>query len=263
MISYWALLSARFRSLLQYRSAAIAGAVTQVFWGLIRVMIFEAFYRSSTQPQPMNIQDVTTYIWLSQAFLILIPWSLDVDLRNLIRTGGVGYELVRPVDLYTYWYTRAIAGHTAPVALRVVPIILFAAAFMSLQPPASIAAAASFVITLIAAVLLSSAITTFLNITMLWTISGEGVAIIMRAFVNAFSGILVPLPLFPEWSQPVMNLLPFKGIIDAPFRLYMGHIPAEELPIHLAHQLIWIAIMILLGRWILTRGLRKLVVQGG
>ena len=36
MRPYWAVLSARFRMLLQYRAAALAGLGTQVFWGLIR-----------------------------------------------------------------------------------------------------------------------------------------------------------------------------------------------------------------------------------
>ncbi len=52
--AYCAILSARFRMLLQYRAAAFAGFVTQLFWGLIRVMIFSAFYRSSNAPQPMT-----------------------------------------------------------------------------------------------------------------------------------------------------------------------------------------------------------------
>lgn len=57
MISYWATLSARFRTLLQYRAAALAGMGTQLFWGLVRVMIFEAFFRSTIAEQPMSADD--------------------------------------------------------------------------------------------------------------------------------------------------------------------------------------------------------------
>ena len=45
---YAAILGARFRMLLQYRAAAIAGLWTQIFFGLILIMIYEAFYRSSS-----------------------------------------------------------------------------------------------------------------------------------------------------------------------------------------------------------------------
>ena len=40
MSAYMAVVSARFRMMLQYRSAAFAGLGTQMFWGIMRVMIF-------------------------------------------------------------------------------------------------------------------------------------------------------------------------------------------------------------------------------
>ena len=85
MKAYTSVLSARFRTLLQYRAAAIAGLGTQLFWGLIRMMIFEAFYRSSTTPQPMTIDIVVGYVWLGQAFILIQPWGVDPDVRNQIR----------------------------------------------------------------------------------------------------------------------------------------------------------------------------------
>ena len=79
MGSYLAILSARFRMLLQYRAAALAGVATQVFWGLIRIMIFEGFYRSTTQVQPMTLAQTVSYLWLGQAMLGLTLWSTDAD----------------------------------------------------------------------------------------------------------------------------------------------------------------------------------------
>ena len=263
MISYWAVLSARFRALLQYRAAALAGLVTQVFWGLIRVMIFQAFFRSTTAEQPMELDDVLTYVWLGQALLALLPWNIDSELRTLIRSGGVGYELLRPVDLYAFWYCRALAWRTAPTLLRAVPLFAFAGVFMGMDPPASWAAAGAFAVSMVGALMLSSAITTLFNITMMWTISGEGVFALALGVVSILSGMLVPIPLFPEWAQTVLNVLPFRGLVDTPYRFYLGHIPASDLPLHLAHQLVWGVAIILFGRWLLSRGLRRLVVQGG
>ena len=89
MKPYLSLLSARFRVLLQYRAAAIAGFGTQLFWGLIRMMIFQSFYDSSSAPQPLNRADAVTYIWLGQAMLHLLPWNLDPDIRGMVRNGTV------------------------------------------------------------------------------------------------------------------------------------------------------------------------------
>ena len=106
MTPYLAILSARFRMLLQYRAAALAGLGTQLFWGLIRVMVYEAFYRSSSAPQPMSLEDTVTYLWLTQAMLHLIPFRLDAEIGDGPRRHA-GLRLARPMDLYWAWYARA------------------------------------------------------------------------------------------------------------------------------------------------------------
>jgi ABC-2 type transport system permease protein len=113
------------------------------------------------------------------------------------------------------------------------------------------------------AVLLSAAIGTLMTISMLWTIAGDGIGRLVPAAAFIFSGMIIPLPLFPDWAQPVLNFLPFRGLADVPFRLYTGHIPAVDGVAALAHQLAWTVALIALGRWLLARGTRRMVVQGG
>lgn len=263
MTAYRAILSARFRMLLQYRAAAFAGFVTQLFWGLIRVMIFSAFYRSSNAPQPMTYEEVETYIWLGQAMLMILPWNVDAEIKQMMRTGSVAYELLRPLDLYLLWFSRALAWRTAPTLLRSIPLFAVAAFFFGLQFPANLTAAAGWMLATLLAILLSSAISTLQNLSLLWTIAGEGVAYLSFAAVMIFSGMMIPLPLFPDWAQAAIKLLPFRGLCDVPFRIYAGHIPPSEYWRELALQSAWIVGLIILGRWVLSRGMRRLVVQGG
>ncbi|MDG0867479.1 ABC transporter permease [Candidatus Lucifugimonas marina] len=263
MRGHRALVSARFRALLQYRSAALAGLGTQLFWGLIRVMIFEAFFVSSVMSQPMELGDVITYIWLGHAFLVVLPWNVDRELQTMVRSGGVTYELLRPMNLYNAWFSRAIALRTAPAMLRAVPLLTIAALFLDLQAPESPEAGLAFVISMIGAVILSAAITNLLNVALVWVTSGERLTYLAPPFVVLFSGNIVPIPFFPDWAQTAIRLMPFSGIVDSPFRLYVGHIPPSELGFVLAHQLIWSAIFIVVGKRMLAQGLRRMEVQGG
>jgi ABC-2 type transport system permease protein len=152
MTPYVAVLKARFRLLLQYRAAAVAGFVTQLFWGLIRVMIFNAFYSSSAAAQPMTYDQTVTYLWLIQGMLVLLPWHADADIQAMIRDGTVAYEMVRPTDLYWFWYFRSVASRTAPLVLRMVPLCLLAGLFFGLKLPASPAAALAFLGAVVGAV---------------------------------------------------------------------------------------------------------------
>jgi ABC-2 type transport system permease protein len=263
MRPYAAILSARIRTLLQYRAAALAGLVTQLFWGAVRVMVFTAFYRSSTATPPMSLPDTISYLWLIQALLLLLPFRVDPELQAMMRDGSIAYELARPTDLYWLWYARAIAQRFAPALLRAVPLLLIAWAFLGLQLPASPGAALAFAISLGGALLLSSALSTLMVISMLWTISGDGFSRAFSIVIMFLSGSFVPLPLFPEWSQPLLQALPFRGVMDTPFRLYVGHLPPEEVLLGLAHQLLWTGLFVLVGRALLARGVTRLVVQGG
>lgn len=264
MKAYLAIISARFRMLLQYRAAALAGLGTQVFWGLIRLMIFGAFYAMpSAKSAPMSWPQVVSYIWLGQATLMLLPMWQDAEVRNMVRDGSVGYELARPLDLYSLWFARSVASRTAPTLLRSVPLVIVAGLFFGLQFPASLAAAAGWILSMFSALLLSCAISTFVLITTLWTVSGRGITDLTGPCVWIFSGIMLPLPLFPEWMQSLINFLPFRGLLDIPFRIYTGNIPLTEFAGAIGHQLLWTAALILLGRWLLALGTRKLTIQGG
>lgn len=271
MRPYLAIVAARFQMLLQYRAAAFAGFVTQLFWGAIKVMVFVAFYESTTVAQPMTLGQVLVYIWLGQALLALLPWNVDQDIAGHVRSGAVAYELLRPLNLYGFWFARTLAFRAAPTLLRMVPMLLFAYLGLpllglgewALPLPAGAASAGLFAVSLAATLLLSTAITMVLHISLMWTISGEGFNRLMPGVVPLLAGLIVPLPLYPEWLQPLLFWQPFRGLADVPFRIYSGHIAAAEAWFEIALQAGWCALIVAFGMWLLGRGGRRVAVQGG
>ena len=264
MRAYRAIFSARFRMLLQYRAAALAGLGTQVFWGWIRVMIFGAFYEA-VRPggAPLDMAQVVTYVWLGQATFRLLPFRADPEIAATVRSGSVAYELARPLQLYSLWYARALADMTAPTLLRAVPMFVLALLFFGMGLPASPAATVAWAAATANAALLSAAIVTLLSISLLWTVSGEGVSQVLPPLAWVFSGMVLPLPLFPGWAQGAIGLLPFRDMMDVPFRIYMGDIGPTAWPAAFAHQVVWIVLLGGAGWLALRRGVRRLVVQGG
>jgi ABC-2 type transport system permease protein len=234
-------------------------------------MVFVAFFASTTAAQPMSLTEVLVYIWLGQALLALLPWNVDQEIAGHIRSGGVAYELLRPLNLYGFWFARTLAFRAAPTLLRMVPMLVFAyfglpligLAEWALPLPESAAAGGFFLMSVVVTLLLSTAITMVLHVALMWTISGEGINRLMPGVVPIFSGLVIPLPLFPDWAQGFLFWQPFKGLADVPFRIYSGHIPVEAAFGEIALQLAWTGVIVAFGMWLLARAGRRLVVQGG
>jgi ABC-2 type transport system permease protein len=259
---YLAVVSARYRMLLQYRAAAFAGFMTQLFWGAIKLMILAAFYAVATTEPPMTMAQIVAYVWLGQALLGLLPWNVDSELQEKMNSGAVAYELLRPLDLYAFWFARTVALRCAITTLRMVPMLatvgvalpLVGLGQWALPPPDGLASALLFAL---------SSITMLMHIALIWTLSGRGFNAVMTGLVTFFSGMVVPLPLFPQWLQGALYWQPFRGLADVPFRIYSGNIAPIDAWFEIALQLAWVLVIVRLGHVVLARAQARIVVQGG
>ncbi len=268
---YLAIFAARFLMLLQYRAAALAGIATQFWFGAIMVMALAAFYGSGRGAPSITLAQAITYIWLGQAFLGLLPWNVDTEIAAMMRSGNVAYERLRPVDTYFYWFARALAWRAAGTLLRCIPLLVATAVLFppvglgdwSLRPPPSLEALTLFALSMLAVLLLSSAITTLLNISVIWTVSGQGINAISNSLVVILSGMVIPLPLFPDWAQAFLFVQPLAGLVDIPYRIYFANLSGAAAFGGIALQIVWTLLLIGLGRLLMARTMRRVQVQGG
>jgi len=271
---YLAAFQARFQLMLQYRAAAIAGFATQLWWGAIKVMVFAAFYASApavAASAPITLSQAITYIWLGQAFLAMLPWSADPEVGLAVRSGGVGYDRLRPVDTYGYWYARSAGWMLARATPRA--LLMFAAAGIafpllgleawSWRPPAVGAAFALFLVSMGLAVALAAAVTMLANVVVAATLNERGVNTVILPVVLTFSGSILPLALFPDPLRWTLRAQPFAGLVDIPYSLYFGGLVGREAWICLGLQAFWTVALIALGRWSLEATMARLQMQGG
>jgi ABC-2 type transport system permease protein len=268
---YLSVFTGRLEVTLQYRAAAFAGFITQCWFGIIRILIFAAFYAGGAAHAPMSLAHAVTYTWLGQAFLAFLPWSADPDVAEMVRSGAIAYERLRPVDTYAWWYMRALAWSVARVLPRAALMALFAAVLLplvglgkwGLPLPATPAAAAWFLVATLGMVLLSAAFTLVINIIMTAALTDRGPNTLVAPIVNLFSGAVVPLAFFPDAMRPWLRAQPFAGLVDLPFSIYFGGVAGWGAASAIALQFGWTIALILIGRAWLGRVMRRLVVQGG
>lgn len=263
MKAYLSILKAQILSLWQFRVATILGVFTQVFWGILLIMILRAFYSQAGKSQPISISQTVTFIWIGQALLQLLPWNVDPEIEQQIRFGNIVYELILPIDLYWLWFFKSLAKRIVPTILKSFILFLISGLFFNLSAPVSSVALSLFLISFLLAILLSCSISTMITIFFFWTISGRGLQIILPPLVLFFSGTAIPLMLFPKWMQSFLNIQPLRGLIDIPCRLYLGFIDISESIYFLGFQFLWSLIFIFLGKILINKALKRVVIQGG
>lgn len=267
MKKYMSFFKIRFIYNLQYRAAAYAGVATQFFWGMMEILIFAAFYKSNADAFPMKFQELSSYIWLQQSTIALFfIWFLDNELFAMIESGGVAYELCRPLDLYNMWYTKNIAIRTSRTVLRFVPILLVAILLpkpYGLVMPSDLNLFILFVISMLLALLVVVSFSMIIYAITFFTISSTGIRVVMGLTAEFFAGAIIPLPFLPEKLYNIISLLPWASMQNVPFRIYSGNLRGNDAIFAMLLQVFWFLALTAFGKFLLNRGLKKVVVQGG
>lgn len=270
MMAYLSILRIQISDHLQYRTAALARLCTNIFWGFVRAVMLVAFFRyghNAGSAESMTMSQAVTYVWLGQIVMMLMPrLSVDGTVREKIRTGDVGVELCRPLDLYTHWFARAAAAKLGPFFMQIAPVATVAMLVpgpFNMAPPASIEGFLLCVVSLTLSLLLACATMGIVYVMLMNVSWGDGPPQIMITFIEVLSGAYLPLQLWPTGLQRFLLLQPFAGIMDIPLRLYVGTLePGFALPA-LMIQSGWIVMLVIVGRSLMNRSLTNTVIQGG
>ncbi len=267
MKSYLSYFKLKFTIGLQYRASALAGICTQLFFGLVYIFVYIAFYESNSGSIPMPLDKLVSFLWLNQAFFAIVYlWYKDKDILKMIKTGNIAYELCRPQDVYMMWASKIMGERLSNAALRFLPVLVFASLLpspynlnLSITLPRLLVFLLSFI--------LSTFVMTFLillyHIICLYTLDEKGIVNIFMVLSDILSGLSIPLPFFPNTLQKIANILPFRYVSDFPFQLYVGNISINSGLIGIGMQIVWIIILVILGRILMSRALKKAVIQGG
>lgn len=265
MSSYIGIFKMQFKGELQYRTKAITSVITNIFWGLMYVYLYTAFMEQRTI-EGFSIAQMVNYIWLGQAFINFRYIGIQRNVADDIINGNVCYKFIRPINLYNQWFVECLGKKVGETLLKM-PIMIIVAFLLPtsirMTLPVSLLAFVLFIIALIIGVLICVSISMIAVILTFKTLSPRGVKAIIMTITSLLGGWLIPIPLMPKSLQNVLNFLPFRYISDLPIRIYIGNTNLTLALIQIGFSLLWLIILLILGKMFLKLCLRKTVIQGG
>jgi ABC-2 type transport system permease protein len=252
-----------FRRFSAYRGATFAGVVTNTMFGFVYAAVFVAAHAVAGDIGGFDAVDTATYVFGAQAFLAMTGAFGDREIAERIRTGEIASDLYRPVDFQLWWLSHDMGKAAYQALFRGIPPFVVGAIVLDLRVPSAPGTWLAFLVATGLGVVLAFTVRFPANLAAFWMLDGRGVVALAALAQVFFAGHVVPLYFMPDGLERVVRLLPFAGITALPVETLLGAHRGLDLAGVYALQLGWIAVMLAVGRTLLTAAQRKLVVHGG
>ncbi|MEU8835473.1 ABC-2 family transporter protein [Streptomyces sp. NBC_01527] len=255
-----------FRRYATYRIATAAGVFTNTVFGFILAYTYMALWDERPQLGGYDMSQALTYVWLGQALLAtcaMMGGGFEDELMERIRTGDVAIDLYRPVDLQMWWLAGDLGRAAYQLLARgIVPMVLGALAF-PLALPTSPGIWLAYLVSVTLGVVVSFAVRYLVALSAFWLMDGAGATQIAFLAGLFFSGMLLPLTLFPGLLGEVARALPWSALLQVPADVFLGKHTGWGLVGAFAFQGGWALALLLAGRLVQSVATRRVVVQGG
>ncbi|MEW1796884.1 ABC transporter permease [Streptomyces niveus] len=263
---YAAVAAGGFRRYATYRTATAAGVFTNTVFGFIGAYTYIALWEQRPDLGGYDLSQALTYVWLGQALLMtcaMMGGGFEDELMERIRTGDVAIDLYRPVDLQLWWMASDLGRAGFHLLGRgIVPMALGALAF-DLALPTRPTVWLAFLFSVFLGVVVSFAVRYLVALSAFWLLDGAGVGQIAFLAGLFFSGMLLPLTLFPGALGEIARALPWSSLLQVPADVFLERHTGWGLLGAFAFQAGWAAALLALGRLLQTVATRRVVVQGG
>jgi len=251
-----------FRRHAAYPLGAFAEAITNTVFGFVRAWIVLALWDARPGLGGYTAADAVAFCFITQAMIGPVQIFGGLELTQRIRSGEVAVDLHRPVDLQGWWLADDLGRAAGTLALRGVPPMAAGLWAFDLTLPGP-AGWAAFAAAMLLAVVTGFALRYLVALTAFWLHDDRGMQAVSLIMSMFFSGMVLPLVVFPGALGEIARMLPWAALIQMPADVFLGRCSGAELWSVYAFQAFWAAVLLAAGRALTAAARRRLVIHGG
>jgi ABC-2 type transport system permease protein len=242
-----------------------AGALRLTVQIFLVVVLWRALYSDTGSSAGLTRSQAVTYAVLAVLAMrmqFLDRWIGRDTMLQHMEFGTIVYWFMRPVPAWRYYFWRAVGDQAYGLAWGLTGYVVCLLAGL-ISPPPSTEAAVAFAVTFAFGQVVQYYLAMLTDQMCFWAVRNDSAVLFLRFAQNLLSGAYAPLWYFPGWFQAMSAVLPFQLTLHVPLSFYVGRLPADELPVHLAVQAGWAVALALLTRRLWRRAAEQIVSQGG
>jgi ABC-2 type transport system permease protein len=260
MKKYLSIFSITLQEIFTYRLNMIMWRVRQVFVFLIPFFIWKAVLGQGGTIYGYSFSAIMTYLFGTTILRSLVMGSRTIDLGGMINTGALTIPLMRPINMFNFFFIRDLADKLFNLGFMLLelPLIYFIfhpPVFLQTNPLVLLSAGLSIVL----AVLIYFYINVIFGSLAFWSRDVWAPRFLLMVIMEFATGAMFPLDMLPEIWQRFISFTPFPYLLFIPLKIYLGSANAL---LQLAGSLTWVLLLRYLAKIVWKKGIRSYEAEG-
>jgi ABC-2 type transport system permease protein len=252
-----------FLNMLAFRLRYYTGVITYFINVTVYYFIWKAVYAADPGYAGLTFPQMVTYVAVGWVIRSMYFNNIDTQMAADILEGKISMAMLKPVSVQWSYIARALGESAFRLLMLTAPAAFLIGLIFPVQPPASAAHLAAFLLALAASVLIVAALNFIVGSC---AVSLQSILGLLRAkfwMQELLSGLLVPVTLFPPPLRQLSAWLPFEHIGFTPMMIYLGRLSWPEIGRAFALEWSWIVFLLVFGGWFWRLLSRRITIHGG
>ncbi len=260
MKKYTVLILAGVKTSFKYRFKIITSILFNSIYLCLLYFVWRSIYNDKITISGLTFLQTYTYMCISTVLTHLFNSRTDWKMSMRVVNGSIISYYTKPLPVQRQFFFEAIGNVCVIFLLVVMPVVLVVLRIRHLGIYMNFV---FFLLSLLLAFAINFCMEYIVGTIAFFTESLWGIIILKNTLISFFSGGLIPLRLFPETMQSLLQWLPFRCIIDVPISILFEPNIGIDVIFALLVQLTWAIVLVLVSQLFFKISEKVLTINGG
>ncbi|MCR6513831.1 ABC-2 family transporter protein [Clostridium sp. LY3-2] len=263
---FYTFIKGAFKKELAYKAETFMWMLGSFIVVIVTYFLWKAIYSSSNESiiKGFTLNEMLIYVLISYIIGMAASSTISYEVSKEVRDGSVAMSITKPISYRKRMIAIGIGEFLYKFILVVIPAMIFISIF-GIYKGINIGFSniAFGLLSIVLAFLINVYYSYMFGLAAFKIYNMWGVSQIQNAIIMLISGSLIPLTFFPDVIGKIIKILPFSSVIYTPSMIYLGKIQGALIIKELGFQLFWVIILGYLSKFIFSKVIGSLSVQGG
>jgi ABC-2 type transport system permease protein len=253
------------QSNLVYRWNFAIRAGFSIFHLIVVFLLWGAAFQGKTEIGGFTLaQTMTYFIAMLVLQFFISAFSEDYQISEEIRNGLINQFLLKPINYFAYRFSIFVAARLVSGSLALLPVLLALPLLKDyLVFPTEAWRLGYAIPAIFMSAIIQFGIAYCFGLLTFWFLEIQSFVILSMAIEALLGGQIFPLDLTSPGFYAFSQLLPFAYQMYFPVGIITGRIAQDQALWSLGIQFCWMVLIIMAGRFLWERGLRRHTAVGG